>query len=266
MIRLRLNPEFESLLRKYDLNSYAAFMNCDLGDSIEAISDRDTRQLQLDDQVFFLKRDSAKKTGSALENYLIGRLAHSKPYNEMLHFKLLRNAGFNVAEVVAVGEELILGIPSAGFIMTKKVDGMDLSELYRLSDGRDRRCILFHFGALVGRLHNCGLFGGIRLKDIICEYSAGAAMKMTLIDRETHKPYSRRTTRKRVLSKLMLNIHRQTKQGETFSEREWKLFCHQYCQELSASLRIDRHFLAREIRRLLQRHERHQADRVRAIP
>jgi len=253
MLRLQVHPEFEALLRRHGLNNHNAIMHCDAGDLVERAQGRDTREIDLDGQPFFLKRVYQEKFSAALESYFGGKLAHSKPYKEMLHYRFLRDAGFDVAEVVAVGEKLRLGIPVSGFIMTAKVEGKELSQVFQQADRRGRRRIACAFGTLVGRLHHRGFFGSIRLKDVICNGSPGDRLQMTLIDREVRNPFPRRVTRKRVLSRLMLNIRRQTSQGELLTRHEWNLFSRFYCQQLATRLQIGHLFLGQEIVQLVDR-------------
>ena len=86
----------------------------------------------------------------------------------MLQFKYLAENGFDVAEVVACGEQLCFGIPQRGFIITAEVSGEDLAGvLPGGSTQEDRILILGQFGALLGRLHARGFYGSTRLKDII---------------------------------------------------------------------------------------------------
>ena len=253
MVRLQVNPGFAELLRRHGLDDYTSIMNSTAGELIEQPKGRETRLLQLDGHIFFLKRVYAEKLASALESYFGGKLAHSKPYREMLHYRFLRTAGFDVAEVVVVGETLKLGMPQSGFIMTRKVDGRDLSELYRESNSRQRRHIMVNFATLVGKLHQNGFFGSIRLKDIISNDAPGTSMQLVLIDREVRNPYPKGATTQRALSRLLLNIRRQTRQGEVFSDREWGLFCRFYCHQVATSPPIKSRFLRHEVKQLVQR-------------
>jgi hypothetical protein len=220
MIRLQLNPSFATLLQANGLGDYRQIMRTSNGRVIEADELRDVRCIALNGHNFYLKRTHSEKPVSALESYGRGRLAHSKPFKKMLQFKQLARLDFDVAEVVAVGEELHYGIPQRGFIMTREVEGEDLALVYRAADDAGRRHILKHFGSLLGRLHDNGFYGSTRLKDIICAGAVDDTPRLTLIDRETRNPYAKRATAKRVLSRLMFNIRRQAQQGEVFSERE----------------------------------------------
>jgi hypothetical protein len=149
MIRLQIYPAFRALLQANGLGSYAQIMQISSGKTIEVDSLRDVRCLQLDGQTLYLKQTWVEKPSSALESYFRGRLAHSKPFREMLQFGYLARLGFDVAEVIASGEELRYGIPLRGFIITRVVPGRDLSLAYRAANANDRRCIISQFGALL---------------------------------------------------------------------------------------------------------------------
>lgn len=251
MIRLQINNSYQDLLAANQLGSYSSLMHTEAGTVIEQNEQRDVRRLILGEQCFYLKRVNCEKITSAFESYLAGKAAHSKPFKEMLHYGFLRDRGFDVAEVVAVGEQLKLGIPNAGFIMTKEVPGQDLSRVFQVADQETRLSIMRRFGALVGNLHNYGFFGSIRLKDIICSGEPAEAMTMTLIDREVRNPYPRRTTKQKVLKRLLINVRRQTSQGEVFSPKEWKIFTKYYCRNLSQTVRIDKKSTRDEIGQIL---------------
>jgi hypothetical protein len=214
MIRLQIKPGFASLLQTNGLGDYRQIMQTDGGRVIEEDELRDVRCIELDGQNFYLKRTRFEKARSALESYARGRLAHSKPFKEMLQFRYLAQLEFDIAEVVAVGEELQCGIPQRGFIMTREVEGRDLALVYRAADDSQRRHILEQFGSLLGRLHANGFYASTRLKDIICAGAVDDSPKLTLIDRETRNPYPKRASAKRVMSRLLFNIRRQAQQGE----------------------------------------------------
>ncbi len=217
------------------------------GTLIEENSQRDVRCLDLNGQNFYLKRTKSEKLSSAFESYFRGRLAHSKPYKEMLQFRLLAQLDLDIAEVVAAGEELSYGIPVKGFILTREVPGQDLSLVYRAAGNKDRRHIMKHFGSLIGRLHGNGFFGSTRLKDIISAGCPGDSPTLTLIDRETRNPYPKNIDKNKVISRLLLNIRRQTQQGEVFTDKEWDSFVKAYCSSLPARLSIDAKDLLFEI-------------------
>lgn len=229
MIRLQINPAYLDLLQANGLHHYSAIMQTTIGETVEENESRDVRRLLLDNRTFYLKRTRFEKASSAWESYARGRRAHSKPYREMLQFRQLAARGFDVAEVVGVGEALRFGIPQRGFIITAEVSGEDLAVAYETADNDHRRRMLSQFGALLGHLHDQGFFGSTRLKDII--YDADGP-RLTLIDRETRNPYPKRATARRIVERLLFNIRRQTQQGEIFSEQEWQAFCQHYCRAL----------------------------------
>ena len=222
------------------------------GDLIEENELREVRRLHLSRQTIYLKRTKYEKTTSAFESYARLRLAHSKPFKEMLQYKCLADLGFDVAEVVAVGEDLRFSIPQRGFIMTAEVSGEDLSQVYLAAGEQDRHRILGQFGALLGRLHEHGFYGSTRLKDIIYAGAPDANPKLTLIDRETRNPYPKKATAKRILERLLFNIRRQAQQGEIFSESQWREFCENYCSSLSCHAEVQKESLLTQILALLQ--------------
>ena len=252
MIRLHINPAFSALLQDHHLGSYHEVMQSEVGEIVEENEHRDVRRLQLAEQTIYLKRTKSEKASSAFESYSRLRLAHSKPFKEMLHFKYLADLGFDVAEVVAVGEDLRFAIPQRGFIMTAEVSGEDLSQLYLAAGERDRQRILGQFGTLLGRLHSHGFYGSTRLKDIIYAGKPDANSRLTLIDRETRNPYPKRATTKRIIERLLINIRRQAQQGEIFSESQWGEFCDNYCDSLSSHAKIQNETLLARILASLQ--------------
>jgi hypothetical protein len=239
MIRLQINPVFNSLLQANDLGSYSSIMQSSLGTVIEENSLRVVRRLELDGQILYLKRTRSEKTSSAFESYCRGKMAHSRPYKEMLQLRFLSQLDFTVAEVVAVGEELSLGIPLKGFIITREVSGKDLALVYLAADENTRLCVMSEFGSLLGRLHDNGFFGSTRLKDIIVDGDPCDSSVLTLIDRETRNPYPKKTSRETIISRLLFNVRRQAQQGEIFSAAEWRSFCESYCGSLSSGMPIE---------------------------
>lgn len=247
MIRLQINPAFADLLRSGNLHSYWQIMQTSLGTVVEENRLRDIRRLSLDGVTLYLKRTRVEKVSSALESYCRGRLAHSRPFKEMMQFRLLQKLDFDVAEVVAAGEELRFGVPVRGFIITREVPGQDLAQVYRVAGKAEHNNIMGQFGALLGRLHSHGFFGSTRLKDIISSRSPEGSLKLTLIDRETRNPYSKHATREKVIARLLFNIRRQAQQGEIFTASEWQSFAESYCRSLTGDLNIDASTLLPEI-------------------
>ena len=247
MIRLHINPTFQPLLAANNMSSYSQIMQTSIGTIIEKDCSRDVHRLNLDGQKLYLKRCRREKFSSALESYCRGKLAHSKPYKEMLQFRYLSHLDFAVAEVVAAGEELNYGMPLTGFIMTHEVIGRDLALVYRAADKSTRRCIMSDFGSLLGRLHDSGFYGGTRLKDIITDGDPWKAPTLTLIDRETRSPYPKPAGKKRILARLLLNIRRQAQQGEIFTSGEWASFSESYCRSLADHFSIGANDLLNKI-------------------
>ena len=238
MIRLQINPAFTDLLRSCNLHSYSRIMQTSDGEIIEDNDERDVRRLSLDGTKVYLKRTRFERLSPALESYCHIRMAHSKTFREMIQLHSLEELGFDVAEVVAVGEKLRLAIPREGFLITREVPGQDLARIYHSANKVDRNHIMGHFGSLLGRLHDHGFFGSTRLKDVISRGDPGGSFKLTLIDRETRNPYPKRVDRKTAINRLLFNIRRQAQQGEVFSNDEWATFAEHYCRAVAGHYRI----------------------------
>ena len=247
MIRLQINPAFVDLLRSSNLHSYSQIMQTSTGAVVEENDQRDVRCLNLDGIKLYLKRTRVEKFSSAVESYCRGRLAHSRPFKEMMQFRQLDKLDFEVAEVVATGEELRFAVPVKGFIITREVPGQDLAQVYRAAETAERNNIMSHFGSLLGRLHSHGFFGSTRLKDIISSGDPGGSLKLTLIDRETRNPYPKHTTREKIIARLLFNIRRQAQQGEVFATDEWASFTESYCRSLADNLGINSNDLLNQI-------------------
>jgi len=116
MIRLQINPAFADLLRSHNLHSYPLVMQTSLGTLVEENSLRDIRHLHLGANNFYLKRTRGEKFSSALESYCRGRLAPSRPFTDMMQFRLLAQSGCDVDEVVAAGGGVPLGVPDRGAV------------------------------------------------------------------------------------------------------------------------------------------------------
>ncbi len=256
MLRLQINSKFAELLHRHDLDTYSRIIQTTIGEVVENNESRDVRRLKLDNQVLYLKRTKSEKTISAIESYARLRLAHSKPFKEMLHYKQLAKHGFDVAEVIAVGEELNYAVPQRGFIITAAVAGEDLAHVYQKATKTDQCLIMGQFGALLGRLHNTGFFGSTRLKDIIYSGSPSANPTLTLIDRETRNPYPKAPSQNGIIDRLLLNIRRQGQAGERFNEEQWQAFSENYCNALSSGYDIQADQLLQQILAIANRKER----------
>ena len=189
MIRLHIDPHYLSLLQQQDLALYEQFMHCSAGDMIDSDHRRDIQKIRLGERSYFLKRTHYEKTSSAVESYLSGKLAHAKPFKEMLQISYLRQRGFNTAEVAAAGEELRFGVPAGGFILTREVSGQEFSEKFSQATAEERRELLSQFAKLIGQLHRKGFFLSVRLK-VLFYNSQDGVPKLILIDREARNPTS----------------------------------------------------------------------------
>ncbi|MEH6571065.1 MAG: lipopolysaccharide kinase InaA family protein [Halioglobus sp.] len=247
MIRLHIDPHYLSLLQEQDLALYEQFMNCSVGDMIDSDHRRDIQKLRFGDSNYYLKRTHYEKTSSALESYLSGKLAHAKPFKEMLQISYLRQHGFDTAEVAAAGEKLKFGIPSGGFILTKEVSGEELSEKFSQATAEERSELLTQFSTLLGQLHRQGFFLSVRLKDLF--YNAqGDAPKLILIDREARNPAPKNFSPTRAKESLYTSNRRQVRAGDTLTPNELKQIIKGYCREIADTWAIAPSVLLKELR------------------
>jgi len=249
MIRLHINPDYRRLLEQHKLIEYPQFMSCSAGELLDEDRQRDIQKLQLGDKTFFLKRTRVEKSSSALESYIFGKLAHSKPYKEMLQISYLREHGFNTAEVVAAGEEVRFGFPKRGFIITLQVAGRELPDVYRESSTSDRARIMRQMGVLLAQLHRRGFFLSVRLKDVFTTETSDLGTILTLIDREARNPAPKRFSPDRAKESLFTSLRRQARAGDTIPAIELRPFINSYCQEISDTWPVRPLALSREMRK-----------------
>jgi Lipopolysaccharide kinase (Kdo/WaaP) family len=254
MIRLYLNPAFKDLLEHSQLSEYAQFMATTAGDLIDKDSRRDVRKIQLGENTCFLKRTWVEKAGSALENYLTGSLAHSKPYKEMLQIQQLQYCGFAVAQVIAAGERLRFGIPVEGFILTAQAPGQSLPECYDESTPMQKMQILKQLGTLVGQLHRRGFFLSVRLKDVFSkENTRGGKPTLTLIDREARNPMPKKFSPGRAKEGLYVSWRRQVRAGDAIPPAGLRAFLQAYCKELRDVWPITARALMGELKKMAEK-------------
>lgn len=233
MKRLHISENYRPLLEAQQLIHYDQFMATSAGEMIEEDHRRDVQKLCLQGENYYLKRTYSEKSYSALESYLSGRMAHSKPYNEKLQFDYLQQCGFSTAEVVAAGEELRWGLPLNGFIITREVGGEELSHTYRKADTLGRTAILGQLGQLTARLHRQGFFTSVRMKDVFCTGEDKNTMRLTLIDREVRHPGAKRFSPTKASKSLVKSLARQIRAGDKPTATETQEFVNQYCQKIS---------------------------------
>ena len=238
MRKLIINPNYLKLLNEYKLDNYQAIKSTQRGEIVEDNAKREIRKIILNDEVLYLKRTKTEKILSAIEQLLLGRTPHSKPYTEMLHAKLLQQAGIAVMEVVAAGEHTQFGLPKGGFILSKEVPGQDGENLYSAANALERIAICKALGALMARLHSKGFFATTRLKDVFGETNSAGSLTFKLIDRETRTPHIKKLTAKRALNSLITGFRRQKRAGSSFSNDEQNSFAQAYCAEINQLIAI----------------------------
>ncbi len=233
MIRLHIDPHYLSLLEEHQLAQYAQLMKSSAGELLDADDRRDIQKIRLGNEDFFLKRTWSEKTSSAFESSLSGKKAHSKPFKEMLQISYLRAQGFDTAEVVAAGEELKLGIPVGGCIITREVSGEELTHRYARANSLERPVLLAQLGQLLARLHREGFFLSVRLKDIFVQENPERRPVFVLIDREARNPAPKQFSTRYAKNGLYTSARRQIRAGDSLSPLELRTVLRHYCDEIS---------------------------------
>ncbi len=179
-------PEIRPLFEKHGLADFGELMGADVGSLLSAEKGgREVRRLELDGETFYLKRRGQESP--MLSMILFGHRPRSGPLRELLMLHRLAGAGFLSMVPVAWGERRSFGLPKGGFIVVRGIVGEDVARLFDRSVGKDRLTVMREMGYLVGRLHAAGFFHPVRPKDLIRSEEG-----MTLIDRETSKPWPKR--------------------------------------------------------------------------
>ena len=223
-------------------------MSSTAGELLDRDNRRDIQKIRLGNENFFLKRTWSEKTSSAFESYLSGKKAHSKPFKEMLQIGYLREQGFETAEVVAAGEQLKFGVPVGGFIMTREVNGEELTLKYSKADSLERSALLSQLGQLLGRLHRKGFFLSVRLKDIFVQETSEGTPLFVLIDREARNPAPKNFSARQAKNGLHTSARRQIRAGDSLLPLELRTVLQHYCKEISVVWSIKPSKLMRELR------------------
>jgi hypothetical protein len=133
----------------------------------------------------YLKRSERQGPRSILRHLLRGRRAHTDCGWEYQSILTLRGLGYRVAEPLAIGEEAWLKLwPTRGFLLVRKVVGMELRELWESTESARTRVAVMHaVGAYIGELHGGGFRHSPRLHDFLYRIETDCAtMQLTMID------------------------------------------------------------------------------------
>jgi hypothetical protein len=189
-INLVLNDHYRPWLAQMGLDTFERLMSSETGCVLEKTEHSEIRRIEGGGKTAYLKRRLTSPIMTSIESYLSGRRAHTAPFTEYLHVCSLRQAQLPVMNWMAVGEERKWGFPRAGFILVDEVKGVPLDRALNLAEMQDRDLrLLQSYGALLGRLHQQGFYGSLRLKDlIVTDLDQGF---LVMIDREARHPYPR---------------------------------------------------------------------------
>lgn len=140
---------------------------------------------------------------------LQGRYPESSPMREKRLLLLMKKEGFSVMDVVAWGEERKFGFPLSGFLIAQKVHGDEVAKTYN-SLNAEKKALLFRtVGSLLGNLHCAGFFQQVRLTDLISRYEKNdSQFFLTLIDRETGKPWKAFFTKQKCINAMARSLRR----------------------------------------------------------
>lgn len=201
-------------LREVGLVTYENFRDDDVGTILRQDSyQREVRLLDVNidgnHHQFFLKRVGREPLTHSIRMLIQGRYPESSPMREKRLLLAMRQEGFPVMEVVAWGEERKFGFPVSGFLIAQKVHGDEVAKIYDTLSP-DQKTLLFRsIGNLLGRLHVAGFFQQVRLTDLICRYEENAGQfNLTLIDRETGKPWKTLFTKQKCINSLARSLRR----------------------------------------------------------
>jgi hypothetical protein len=133
----------------------------------------------------YLKRSEHQGPRSILRHLLRGNRAHTDCGWEYQSILTLRSLEYRVAEPLAFGEEAWLKLwPTRGFLLVRKVVGLELHELWTSTDSpRTRVAVMHSLGAYIGKLHGGGFRHSPRLHDFLYRIEPDCpSMELTMID------------------------------------------------------------------------------------
>ena len=212
--KLFINSDLVPALKEMGLAAYENFRDDDVGTILRQDSyQREVRLLDLDidgyRQQFYLKRVGREPLTHSIRMLIQGRYPESSPMREKRLLLAMRQEGFSVMDVVAWGEERKFGFPVSGFLIAEKVHGDEVAKIYETLSAENKALLFRTIGRLSGRLHLAGFFQQVRLTDLICRYDENTGQfSLTLIDRETGKPWKTLFRRQKCISSLARALRR----------------------------------------------------------
>ena len=223
-----------ALLEKHGLARADVLLEGPVGGVVSSEPGREVRLLRLaggeersGEEVLYLKRRGRESWWRLLGMLVIyGRRPCSGPLRERALVRALSAAGFATMEPVAWGERRVLGMPIAGFLLVKAVEGKSAADVYQKAAPGERSVLMRRLGELTGRLHRAGFLHPVRLKDLI----VGPHDALVLIDRESGKPWAGKFTIERGLASLARATRRTLRDGHRIGPAEARAFVRGYAE------------------------------------
>ena len=220
-----------ALLEKHGLARADVLLEGPVGEVVSSEPGREVRRLRLagggSEEVLYLKRRGRESWWRLLGMLVIyGRRPCSGPLRERALVRALSAAGFATMEPVAWGERRVLGMPIAGFLLVKAVEGKSAADVYQKAATGERSALMRMLGELTGRLHRAGFLHPVRLKDLI----VGPHDALVLIDRESGKPWAGKFTIKRGLASLARATRRTLRDGHRIGPEEARALVRGYAE------------------------------------
>lgn len=212
-----INEQYRERLEALNLTSFEQLMNSSVGNVLESEPSRETRRIELNGQVAYLKRQFFVAKRLCIESNLLLHKAHSPAVNEAIYIRQLKQQQFAVMNVMAVGEQRRAGFPCNGFILVDEVKGQQLDHFLNATDDHKiTHTLLTAYGELVARLHQHGFYAPLRIKDIIV--TDAEQQQLVMIDREIRNPYPRRRSERRAARSLRDAFKRTRREFKKFND------------------------------------------------
>lgn len=214
---LEIKEQYRPWLEQLQLTCFESLMTADIGQILESEATRESRRINQNNQVAYLKRQFIVPKKLCLETNLLLQKAHTPAVNEHIYIQKLKAQQFAVMNVMAVGERRRSGFPIEGFILVEEVTGTQLDHfLNNTDDSEQQRGLLEAYGQLIAKLHHCGFYAPLRIKDLIVTDAANNTLVM--IDREVRNPYPRRQSQSRAQRSLLNSFRRTRREFKNFSD------------------------------------------------
>lgn len=212
-----INEQYRSRLEALNLTSFEQLMNSTAGDILESEASRESRRIEHNGEVAYLKKQFFVAKKPCIETNLLLHKAHTPAVNEHIYIRQLKQQEFAVMNVMAVGEQRRCGFPSKGFILVDEVKGQQLDRLLNdIDDEKNTHSLLVAYGELIARLHQYGFYAPLRIKDIIV--TDDKHQPLVMIDREIRNPYPRFRSKRRAARSLRDAFKRTRREFKKFND------------------------------------------------